>query len=299
MLRRGLLFLWMNIAVLIVLTLTITVLEKVFGITLDLYGFNYVSILIFSVIIWFTWSFISLALSKWIAKKAYRIKLIQKDDVYSLSEKEKIVWQVVEDLAERHHITMPEVGIYQDRDPNAFATGASKNKSLIAVSSGLLDVMDRNAVEWVVAHEMAHVLNGDMVTMALLQWVLNTFVIFFARIISNLFNSYTDGKFWMLWYFAINIALQILFGIWASLILMKFSRYREFRADEGSARFVWKEKMIAGLKALKNVQLTASPDSAELAAMKISTRKKTWMRALFSSHPDLDDRIRRLEDLII
>jgi len=299
MLRRGLLFLWMNIAVLIVLTLTLTILESVFGITLDLYGFNYTSILIFSAIIWFSGSFISLALSKWMAKKAYRITLIQKDDVYSLSEKEKIVWQVVEELAERNHITMPEVGIYQDRDPNAFATGRSKNTSLVAVSSWLLDAMDRNAVEWVIGHEMAHILNGDMVTMALLQWVLNTFVIFFARIVSNIFNSYTDGKFWMLWYYAINIALQILFWIWASLILMKFSRYREFRADEGSARFVWKEKMIAGLKALKNVQAGASLDSSKLAAMKISTRKKTWMRVLFSSHPDLDERIKRLEDLII
>jgi len=299
MLRRGLLFLWMNIAVLIVLTLTLTILESVFGITLDLYGFNYTSILIFSAIIWFSGSFISLALSKWMAKKAYRITLIQKDDVYSLSEKEKIVWQVVEELAERNHITMPEVGIYQDRDPNAFATGRSKNTSLVAVSSWLLDAMDRNAVEWVIGHEMAHILNGDMVTMALLQWVLNTFVIFFARIVSNIFNSYTDGKFGMLWYYAINIALQILFWIWASLILMKFSRYREFRADEGSARFVWKEKMIAGLKALKNVQAGASLDSSKLAAMKISTRKKTWMRVLFSSHPDLDERIKRLEDLII
>ena len=299
MLRRGLLFLWMNIAVLIVLTLTLTILESVFGITLDLYGFNYTSILIFSAIIWFSGSFISLALSKWMAKKAYRITLIQKDDVYSLSEKEKIVWQVVEELAERNHITMPEVGIYQDRDPNAFATGRSKNTSLVAVSSWLLDAMDRNAVELVIGHEMAHILNGDMVTMALLQWVLNTFVIFFARIVSNIFNSYTDGKFGMLWYYAINIALQILFWIWASLILMKFSRYREFRADEGSARFVWKEKMIAGLKALKNVQAGASLDSSKLAAMKISTRKKTWMRVLFSSHPDLDERIKRLEDLII
>ena len=107
MLRRGLLFLWMNIAVLIVLTLTLTILDSVFGITLDLYGFNYTSILIFSAIIWFSGSFISLALSKWMAKKAYRITLIQKDDVYSLSEKEKIVWQVVEELAERNHITMP------------------------------------------------------------------------------------------------------------------------------------------------------------------------------------------------
>ena len=299
MLRRGLLFLWMNIAVLIVLTLTLTILESVFGITLDLYGFNYTSILIFSAIIWFSGSFISLALSKWMAKKAYRITLIQKDDVYSLSEKEKIVWQVVEELAERNHITMPEVGIYQDRDPNAFATGRSKNTSLVAVSSWLLDAMDRNAVEWVIGHEMAHIVNGDVVTMALLQWVLNTFVIFFARIVSNIFNSYTDGKFGMLWYYAINIALQILFWIWASLILMKFSRYREFRADEGSARFVWKEKMIAGLKALKNVQAGASLDSSKLAAMKISTRKKTWMRVLFSSHPDLDERIKRLEDLII
>jgi heat shock protein HtpX len=157
--------------------------------------------------------------------------------------------------------------------------------------------MDKNAIEWVVWHEMAHVLNGDMVTMTLLQWILNTFVIFFARIIANIFNNVTDWKFWMLWYYWVVILFEIIFWILASMIAMWFSRYREYRADAWSARFVWKDKMIAWLEALKKIQSMASSDSSKLATMKISTKKRWWIMKLFSSHPDLDDRIKALEDI--
>ena len=234
------------------------------------------------------------------AKRAYKPVLITAETANNLSKKEYLVWETVERLAESNWIKMPEVGIYEDSEPNAFATGATKNSSLVCVSSGLLESMDEGAIEWVVGHEMAHILNGDMVTMTLLQWVVNTFVIFAARILANLFDSFTDGKFWAWGYMWINILLQILLGFLASLITSKFSRYREFRADEGSARFLGKEKMIAWLQALKNMQnkMHESTDP-KMTAMQISSQKKWWIMALFSTHPDLDDRIEALENLKI
>ncbi len=297
MIKRVLLFLAMNIAVIIVITVVFAVLEHFFGLQLDLYWQNYVSIGIYSAIVWFTWAFISLAISKWMAKKAYHITPITRDEAAALTWKEKVVWDTVVELSERHNITMPEVGIYNDPEPNAFATWMSKNSSLVAVSTWLLDTMDKGAIEWVVWHEMAHILNWDMVTMTLLQWVLNTFVVFFARIVSNIIASRVDEWLSPVVYFMVNILLQILFGILASIIAMAYSRHREFRADAWSAKYVGKEKMIAWLQALKAMQKFASKEDSDLATMKISTRGRGWLMALFSSHPDLDDRIKALEDL--
>jgi len=232
------------------------------------------------------------------AKRAYNPTIITVETANNLSKKEYVVWETVERLAQSNWIKMPEVGIYEDSEPNAFATGASKNSSLVCVSSGLLDSMDEGAIEWVVGHEMAHILNWDMVTMTLLQWVVNTFVVFASRIVANIFDNATDWKFGSLWYFAVNFVLQIIFGIFASLITSKFSRYREYRADAGSAKFVWKEKMIAWLQALKIMQNKIhTADSDAMAAMQISTKKRWWLMALFSTHPDLDDRIKALENL--
>ena len=289
----------MNIAIMVVITLVITILEKYFGLNLDLYGVNYTSILVYSAVIWFTGSFISLAMSKWTAKRAYNMTFITHDNASELDEKQRVVWDTVVDLSERNHINIPEVWIYESSEPNAFATWMSKNNSLVAVSSGLLESMDKNAIEWVVAHEMAHILNWDMVTMTLLQWVLNTFVVFFARIVTNIITERLDRSLWTIAYFVIDIILQIVFWILASLIAMKFSRYREFRADEGSARFVGKEKMIAGLMALKEMQLAIVEVEDELSTMKISSKSKSWFMSLFSSHPDLDERIKNLENLRI
>jgi len=291
------LWLGMNIAIMIVIVTIFAILEHFFGIELDLYGQNYVSIWIYSMIIWFSGSFISLAISKWMAKRAYDITLITEQNESSLDEKERIVYTTVVSLARQNGIKTPEVGIYIDDEPNAFATGPSKNNSLVAVSTGLLSKMNKDAIEWVIAHEMAHVLNWDMVTMALLQWVLNTFVVFFARIVANIFDNATDGKFGILWYFVVNMLLQIIFGILASLVAMKFSRYREFKADAWSAKYVWKEKMIAWLQALKDMQSMISWSKWDLDTMKISSKKKGGLMQLFSSHPDLDDRIKALEEL--
>jgi len=287
----------MNAAIMIVITIVFAILEHFFGISLDVNGTNYISIWIYSAVIWFSGSFFSLMISKWMAKRAYDMTFITEQNEWELDEKQRIVYTTVLSLAKQHWIKTPEVGIYNDAEPNAFATGPSKNNSLVAVSTGLLSSMDKNAIEWVVAHEMAHVLNWDMVTMTLLQWVLNTFVIFWARVLANIFDSATDGKFGTLGYYAVNILLQIVFWVLASVISNKFSRYREYKADAGSAKFVWKEKMIAWLQALKNMQNMASSDSWNMAAMQISTKKRGWIMALFSTHPDLDDRIKALEEL--
>jgi len=299
MFKRIWLFLLSNIAILLVISIIIMIAENIFGINISWYGQDYTSIFIYALIVWFTWSFLSLFISKWMAKRAYDIQLIDIKDVSSLDEKSKLVWQVVVDLAERNRIKMPEVGIYESTDPNAFATWATKNSSLVAVSTGLLDAMNKDAIEWVIAHEMTHILNGDMVTMTLLQWLINTFVIFFAKIIANIASSFVDEEKASLVRIVADIFFQLILWIFASLIVMRFSRYREFKADEGSARFVWKQKMIAWLKALQNMQNLAMWDDEKMATMKISTKSKSGIMALFSSHPDLEDRIQALENLNI
>jgi heat shock protein HtpX len=190
---------------------------------------------------------------------------------------------------------MPEVWIYIDTDPNAFATWATKNSSLVAVSTGLLTAMNKDEIEWVIGHEMSHILNWDMVTMTLLQWILNTFVIFLSRVIWNIIAQAVDEKFSTLAYYLSIILLEILFWILASLVVMWFSRHREYKADEWSAKFVWKEKMIAWLRALQKMQNLASKDKGSFASMKISTKQRWWLMKLFASHPDLEDRIVNLE----
>jgi len=300
MLKRIGLFLLTNIAIIAVITLIIFIIERVFWISIS-WGpdAGYTSIFIYSAIIWFSWAFISLFISRWMAKRSYKITLFNQSNLSELNKKEYIVWETVERLANSNGIKMPEVWIYIDSEPNAFATGYSKNASLVAVSSGLLDSMSEDAIEWVVGHEMAHILNWDMVTMTLLQWIINTFVVFAARIIANIFDNATDWKFGTWWYMAVNILLQITFWILASLITSAFSRHREYRADEGSARFLWKEKMIAWLEALKNMQNRMHEEDPKMATMQISTKKRWWIMALFSTHPDLDDRITALENLRI
>lgn len=296
MFKRVWLFLLTNIAIIAVISIVIFLLENLLWISISWASTSYVSVFIFALIVWFTWSFISLLMSKWMAKKAYWVQVIWISEYHNLDEKQKIVFDVVKELSERENITMPEVGFYVSNDPNAFATWATKNGSLVAVSSGLLNTMNRDEIEWVIGHEMAHILNWDMVTMTLLQWVINTFVIFISRILANVFNNVTDWKFWAIWYFVVTLFLQIFIWILASLITMWFSRHREYRADLWSAKYLWKEKMIASLEALKRMQNMASWDESQLATMKISTKWKTWFKSLFSTHPDLDDRINALRN---
>lgn len=305
MIKRIFLFLLTNLAILILINVVFAVLSSVFGINISAYGYDYMSIFIFAIVVWFSGAFISLFMSKWMAKRAYNIKLIDSNNLSALSHKEKLVYDIIFDLAYKNGIKVPEVGIYESSEPNAFATGATKNSSLVAVSTGLLNSMDENAIKWVVGHEMAHILNGDMVTMTLLQWVINTFVIFAARVIANIVDGYlrssdeqSSGPSWV--YFVVSIVLEIVFWILASTLVMWFSRHREYRADEGSAHFVGRENMIAWLKALLQMQnRMVTVDSDKMATFKIGTKRKSWFMMLFSSHPALEDRIAHLENMKI
>lgn len=302
MLKRIGLFLLTNVLVIAVLSISSTLISMFFGINVSwVFTGDYLWLFIFAAIIWFTWSFISLFMSKWSAKTMYGVQVITQADIIKLDEKEKAVYDLVERLARESRIDMPEVWIYQSPEPNAFATGATKNSSLVAVSSGLLDTMKIDEIEWVIAHEMAHIVNGDMVTMTLLQWVINTFVIFLSRILASIIDSFlrsdeeeSSGTSWT--YFVISFVLEIVFSILASIVVMWFSRHREYRADEGSARFVWKAKMIAALKKLQKLQnQMVTDDSDRLATMKIGSKGRSGLMAMFSSHPDLDLRIQNLE----
>ncbi len=300
LLKRFGLLIVTNIAIITLLSLTLFAIEYFFWIDVAaILGQNYLWMFIYAAIFWFTGAFISLFLSKSMAKSAYGIVPISPDQAANLQWKQKLVYTTVVEISERFHIQTPEIGIYTSQDPNAFATWATKNSALVAVSTGLLDTMSEREIEWVVAHEMAHILNGDMVTMTLLQGVMNTFVIFFARIIAEFINSRTEGKLWFFWYMAVYIGLQILLGILASLVINAFSRWREYHADAWSARYVGKEKMIAALEALKKFHAPSQKDSGNFATMQINTSSQWWWKRLFMTHPSLDKRIRALEDMFL
>lgn len=296
MLKRIWFFILMNIAILIIANVFLYILSLFW---VETSRATYTGLFIFCLVASFVWTWISLLLSKWMAKSFYGINLITEENLSDISKKERLVYDVVKDLSERYNIKMPEVWFYQDSEPNAFATWPSKNNSLVAVSTGLLDLMEEDAIEGVVWHEMAHILNWDMVTTALLQWVLNTFVLFFAKIIAKLVSQFVDEEYASLAQLLVDIFLQIVFGFLASFIAMWFSRTREFRADAGSASYVWKEKMIAWLKALQKMQDSMHESNKQYATMQISSRKATWLMKLLSSHPELEDRIKALEELKI
>ena len=212
------------------------------------------------------------------AKRSYDIQLIDEKNLHQYHEKEQFVYKIVHRIAQAEHIVTPEVGIYQSEEANAFATGPSKNKALVAVSIGLLDAMDKDEIEGVIAHEMAHILNGDMVTMTLMQGVVNTFVVFLSRLIAGAIdralagdNEESSGP--SMTYFIASIVLDIIFGLLAQIVLMAFSRHREYRADAGSAKYAGKSKMVKALERLKEIteKTQIEPNEKEpMAAFKIS-----------------------------
>ncbi|HGJ5897969.1 protease HtpX [Arsenophonus apicola] len=270
----------------------------VFGIILSLTGIQGQSVpglMIMAGLFGFGGSFISLLMSKWMALRSVGGQVIESPT----TETEHWLLNTVKRQADQAGVKMPEVAIYQAPDINAFATGASRDASLVAVSTGLLENMDRHEAEAVIAHEISHIANGDMVTMTLLQGVVNTFVIFISRIIAQLAsgflsNNNNDSESSQgnpMIYFAVSMVLEIVFGILASIITMWFSRYREFRADAGSAHLVGKEKMIAALQRLKT---SYEPQEAgSMMAFCINGRSKSFSE-LFLSHPPLDKRIEAL-----
>ncbi len=218
----------------------------------------------------------------------------------NLTAEERAVVEKVHRLSRAAGLThMPEVGIYQSPEVNAFATGPSKKRSLVAVSSGLLQVMDDDAVEGVIAHEVAHVANGDMVTMTLLQGIVNTFVVFFSRIAAILVSRLVRSELQWIVRFAAIIIFQLLFSILGSLVVNAYSRYREYHADQGGADLAGRDKMAHALRSLQQhierANVNNHTDDSAIQTMKISG-KGNVMR-LFSSHPDLKDRIARLEQM--
>ena len=288
--KRIFLFIVTNIAVLALLSLVLFIVENVFGVHLMQGGTG--GMLVFAAIFGFGGSLISLALSKWTAKRIMGVRVIQSTQ----SELERWLVGTVKRLADQAHIGMPEVGIFDAEEMNAFATGARRNAALVAVSSGLLRSMSRTQVEAVLGHEITHVANGDMVTLALLQGVLNTFVIFLARIIGGIVDRAilrNDRQDSGIGFFLTTMVAQFVLGILASVIVCWYSRRREFRADRGGADLAGSGNMIDALQMLKRSQ--GQPLPPQMQAFGINTGGSTGIMRLFMTHPPLDERIAALK----
>lgn len=289
MLKRIGLFLATNLAVLALLSIVMAVLRAM--------GFNVSGqggLLVFAAVFGFGGSFISLMASKWIAKFTTKAQVI----VEPRNEGEQWLLATVTRQAEAAGIKTPEVAVYEAPEINAFATGPSRNNSLVAVSTGLLRAMNRDEAEAVLAHEVSHVANGDMVTMALLQGVLNTFVIILARLVGRVVDGYLSGgrsEGGGIGYYVVVFVLDMVFGIFASMIAMWFSRHREFRADAGGAALAGRDKMIAALTRLAQNQ-GQSTLPKQVAAFGISGGVSHGLRKLLLSHPPLEERIAALRN---
>lgn len=292
---RILLFLATNAAVLVLISIVFQVLGIESILAENQVDLNLQALLVLSAVIGFGGSFISLALSKFMAKRSMGVQMIEQPR----NQTEQWLLSTVQRQADEAGIGMPEVGIFNSPQPNAFATGMKRNSALVAVSTGLLQNMDAGEVEAVLGHEVAHVANGDMVTMTLLQGVVNTFVIFLSRVVGHVVDRvvFKTERGYGPAYYITSILAQIVLGILASTIVMWFSRRREFRADEGGADLAGRQKMIGALRAL---QRTSQPQDlpGEFAAFGISGGFGGGLRKLFMSHPPLEERIAALEQRV-
>ncbi len=286
--KRTFLFLATNMAIVLVLSVTMRLL----GVEpyLNANGLNLTSLLIFAAVMGFGGSFISLAISKWSVKRSMGVRVIEQP-ANSLEH-----WLVgtVGKYAEKAGIKMPEVGIYDAPDVNAFATGMSKNSSLIAVSTGLLQQLTREEAEAVLGHEVAHAANGDMVTLALIQGVVNTFVMFLSRVIGHLVDKivFKTERGQGPAFFVTMIVAELVLGVLASIIVMWFSRRREFSADAGGASLAGRQNMIAALERLNGLHPQPLPD--KMAAFGIAGGMGSGIKRLFMTHPPLEERIAAL-----
>ncbi len=285
MAKRIFLFLLTNIVV----VLTISTILSVLGINP---GASFTQLAVFCFIWGMGGAFFSLAISRWMAKRAMGVQLV---DGNTGNADADWLYRTVERLSQQANLPMPEVGVYNSPEINAFATGPSKKRSLVAVSTGILRAMKRNELEAVLGHEISHIGNGDMVTMTLLQGVMNAFVMFLARVIASIVAGQSksergsDGI-----YFMVRIVVEIVLGIAGSLVTAWFSRHREFRADAGGAQLTGSENMVAALRRLAEGQQTVDPRAPALASFKISGAPK--FMALFSTHPPLEVRIAALRN---
>ena len=293
MFKRVALFLATNLAVILVLSIVLRLLGVDSILDERNVGINYQSLLILSLVIGFGGSFISLAISKWMAKRSTGARVITQPS----NAAESWLLNTVERQARQAGIEMPEVAIYDAPEMNAFATGARRNAALVAVSTGLLNSMPKEEVEAVLAHEISHVANGDMVTLTLIQGVVNTFVIFLSRVVGHFVDRVIlkNDRGYGIGYFAAVIVSQILLGILASMIVMWVSRFREFRADAGSAKLNGREPMINALARLERGRPGELPEA--LQAFGISGGAKQKMSRLFMTHPPIPERIEALRKL--
>lgn len=282
------LFLLTNAAILVVISVVFKLLGIESYLAANNVDLNLQAVLVGSLVVGFMGSFISLALSKTMAKRSMGVEVIE----HPANATERWLVETVQRQARQANIGMPEVGIFESHAPNAFATGMNKNSALVAVSTGLLESMTQDEVEAVLAHEVSHVANGDMVTMSLLQGVVNTFVYFLATVIGHVVDRvvFKTEEGHGPAYFIVQMVAQILLSILATMIVMWFSRWREFRADAGGARLAGREKMIAALDRLRRVHEPAEMP-AEMAAFGINS---AGMSKLFMSHPPLEERIQAL-----
>jgi heat shock protein HtpX len=292
--KRVLLLIATNLAVMLVLGVVLSIVMHFFGIhgTLDRSGnLDLKALLIISAVIGFTGSFISLAISKWTAKRMTGAQVIEQPR----NADEAWLFNTVQTLAQKAGIGMPEIAIYDSPEVNAFATGMRRDAALVAVSTGLLRNMRREEVEAVLGHEITHVANGDMVTLTLIQGVVNTFVFFLSRVIGHVVDRVvlrSDRSGYGPGYYITAFLAQIVLGILASMIVMWFSRYREFRADAGGAKLAGRERMIGALERLRSGQEAQLP--AQLQAFGIAGGNPGGFKRLFMSHPPLEERIAAL-----
>ncbi len=290
--KRIFLFLVTNIAIMMVLSITLRILGVDSLLAQNGSSLNINALVIFSGVFGFGGAFISLSISKWMAKRMTGAVVINNPS----SNIEKWLIETVEKQSKIVGIKMPEVAIFPSNQMNAFATGASKNSALVAVSQGLLENMNKGEVEAVVGHEMSHVANGDMVTLTLIQGVVNTFVIFFSRVIGHIVDRVIlkNQRGYGIGYFLTTLFAQVILSILASVVVMYFSRKREFIADTGGADLTSHQNMISALKRLSQKEPEPLPE--QLAAFGIGEKPKSGLAHLWASHPPLEDRIRALEE---
>ena len=290
--KRIFLFLVTNIAIMVVLSITLRILGVDSLLAQNGSDLNINALVIFSGVFGFGGAFISLAISKWMAKRMTGAIVIDSPS----NNIEKWLIETVEKQSKIVGIKMPEVAIFPSGQMNAFATGASKNNALVAVSKGLLENMDKSEVEAVVGHEMSHVANGDMVTLTLIQGVVNTFVIFFSRVIGHIVDRVIlkNQRGYGIGYFLTTLFAQVILSILASIVVMYFSRKREFVADTGGADLAGHQNMISALKRLSQKEPEPLPE--QLAAFGIGEKPKSGLAHLWASHPPLEDRIKALEE---
>ena len=287
--QRIVLFLLTNLAIMLVLSVTLSILMSVFGI--DRQGLG--GLLLLACVFGFGGAFISLLMSKWMAKRSVGAYVIEQPK----NSTERWLLDTVKRYSEAAKIGMPEVALYQSPDMNAFATGANKNNALVAISTGLLENMSQAEAEAVIGHEISHVANGDMVTLTLVQGVVNTFVIFLARLIAGIIDNATRGNnnqggLGTMAYFIVVFVLEMILGVLASIIVAWFSRKREYSADIGGAKLAGKSAMIGALEKLKSSQ----ESQLEGSMMAFGINNKSKMLSLFASHPPLEERITALRN---